>query len=32
LDLYSKIDAGVEIDENSTEESTEEVTSDGQYS
>ena len=32
LDLYSKIDAGVEIDENSTEESTEEVTSDGHYS
>ena len=32
LDLYSKIDAGVEIDESSTEESTEEETTDGQYS
>jgi len=31
LDLYSKIDAGVEIDESSTEESAEEAT-DGQYS
>jgi hypothetical protein len=32
LDLYSKIDAGVEIDESSTEESSEEETNDGQYS
>ena len=32
LDLYSKIDAGVEIDESSTEESAEEETTDGQYS